>query len=163
MTECRNLIDLFPEEGDNVPPPRKPRRTKCSPIEQYHLECHYCSLGAEWESDIWSYTAGVRELRAQGWRQKNKRWVCPECASVYCQGKGLWGCGVCGTVKEGQWGLRPVISPDGWRHIACPDCRHQHPELQICPDGQMWANYPPPVTSDDQGLPFGLDEWLAGG
>jgi hypothetical protein len=71
----------------------------------------------------------------------------------------LWRCGVCGEIREGNWGLKPVIGPDGWRHIACPDCRDECPELALAEDGEMWCDYP---AVDKGDLPFHLDEWLYG-
>jgi hypothetical protein len=72
----------------------------------------------------------------------------------------LWRCGVCGEILEGNRGLKPVIGSDGWRHIVCPDCRDECPELDIAYDGEMWCDYPAPLVEGDR-LPFHLDEWLA--
>jgi hypothetical protein len=74
----------------------------------------------------------------------------------------LWRCGICGEIREGNWGLRPVLQPDGWRRIACPECRASYPQLHVLRDRRMYADYPPPLTDDRHGLPFGLDEWLNG-
>ena len=71
----------------------------------------------------------------------------------------LWRCGVCGEIREGNWGLKPVIHPDGWRSIVCPQCRDECPELLLAEDGEMYANHPPPLIDNDQ-LPFHLDDWL---
>lgn len=70
-----------------------------------------------------------------------------------------WRCGVCGEVREGDWGLKPVVGPDGWRRIVCPQCRAECPELVLAEDGEMWCHYPPPLVDGDR-LPFGLDGWL---
>lgn len=161
MNSNYDLTDLFPQPDDVIRPSREPQRTKNSPIEQYYLQCEYCSVHTEWESDIWSWTAGVRELRALGWRTKNKLWVCPACSPIYCRhGNGdLWRCGICGEITEDDPGLLPVIVPDGSRHLACPDCRQEYPELVVAQDGEMYAEYAAPLVDGDH-LPFGLDAWL---
>ena len=51
------------------------------------------------------------------------------------------------------------VSPDGWRHIACPQCRDECPELILAEDGELYADYPPPLV-DGEHLPFGLNDWL---
>ena len=161
MKNAYYLIDLFAQPEDALPPPHRQRRTKDSPIEQYYLCCEYCAVHTEWESDVWSWTAGVRECRAQGWRTKNKRWVCPECSPGHCprRERDLWRCGICGTITEGNPGLSPVIQPDGRRRLVCPECRSDHPELVVAEDGEMYADYP---AVDEGKLPFHLAEWLHG-
>ncbi len=152
-------IDLFAQPDDEAPPPSRPRRTKNSPLVLYYLQCQFCSVHTEWESDIQSWTAGVMEARAQGWRRRNKEWVCPECTFFHCRGmdKVPWRCGVCGRVKDGNWDhLLPIYGPDGWRYIACAACRKEHPNLVIARDLEMWADYP---AVDEGDLPFHLDEY----
>lgn len=73
--------------------------------------------------------------------------------------KDLWRCGICGEVREENWGLEPVIDPDGWRHVACPSCRQVYPELVPAEDGELWAHYPPPATEENNRTAFGMDEW----
>ena len=73
----------------------------------------------------------------------------------------LWRCGVCGEIREGDWGLKPVVQPDGRRRIVCPVCRDECPELVPAVDGEMYADYPPPLIDGDR-LPFGLNDWLDG-
>lgn len=71
----------------------------------------------------------------------------------------LWCCGICCEVRQGNSGLLPVIDTDGWRHITCPQCREECPELVIAEDGEMWADYSPPLL-DNEHLPFCLADWL---
>ena len=97
---------------------------------------------------MWAYTH-PEDLAAwgSGWR------------TIMCEEYDLARCGICGEIGEGNWGLQPVVDPDGWRHIACPDCRAEDPELVVAPDGELFAEYP---AVDEGELPFHLDEWLRG-
>jgi hypothetical protein len=83
------------------------------------------------------------------------------CASVWrttvCEDYDLWCCGLCGEIREYDWGLKPVVDPDGCRHIVCPDCRAEYPELVLAQDGEMSCDYPDVNEGD---LPFHLDGWL---
>lgn len=71
-------------------------------------------------------------------------------------------CGVCGEIREFDFGLLPCEDQHHWKYIACEDCRQRYDlltlsdhydETQHFQDYEVWDD-------DNPTYPFHLDEWI---